>query len=157
MCQHEEFWAIWYFGTNSSFCFLLWYAKKCTCEPGVLVNLFCFCMMMFSEYRGQISTVLCCYLVRQMFSVVYNLWYQPKINARKLGIFGTKKGHINCGGHVLWNPVLVRDSRETILFLHGPIWIFGPEAWSMNFELNKNKKRQQHTVTLFWLMLDILI
>jgi len=83
------------------FCFLLGYAKKCTCEPRVPVNLFCFCMMMFSEYRGQISTVLCCFLVRQMSSVVYNLWYQPKINARKLGIFGTKKGHINCGGHVL--------------------------------------------------------
>jgi len=89
------------FGTNSSFRFLLGYAKKCTYEPGVPVNLFCFCMMMSSEYRGQISTVLCCSFVRQMFSVVYNLWYQPKINVRKPGVFGTKKDHINCGGHVL--------------------------------------------------------
>jgi hypothetical protein len=62
MCQREEFWAIWYFGTNSSFCFLLLYAKKCTFEPGVLVNLFCFCMMM-SWWISGVKSVLCCAVI----------------------------------------------------------------------------------------------
>jgi hypothetical protein len=94
------------------------------------------------EYRG--SNQYCAVLLFGPAYVFCRL--QPvvptKINVRKPGIFGTKKGHINFGGHVLWNPVLVRDSRESVLFLHVPFWFFGPEAWSMNFELNKNKRYQ---------------